>query len=169
EFAKLAKIDADGKATDELLGYKASQEIFRHLHSHNYLRDGRTTPMFSPDAEDFSLNLPEVLKPYEADIIQRIGDAGIGKYVKNAKDRKARKFNKALYASPGFEEFWNTISQRTTYRVQVEREAIVSSAIYAIKREARIKPLRIEVTRAGVRVLRGGTQSQVLEIGRAHV
>src|SRR5690606_31534093 len=27
EFAKLPKLDADGKATDELLGYKASQEI----------------------------------------------------------------------------------------------------------------------------------------------
>jgi type III restriction enzyme len=162
EFAKLARLDADGKATDEFLGYKASQEIFQHLHSHNYLRDGKTTPMFTPDSTDFSLNLPEALKPYEAGIIERIRDAGIGKYVKNAKDRKARKFNKALYASPEFEEFWNAISRRTTYRVQVGREAIVGNAIYAIKREDRINPLRIEVTRAGVRVSRGGTQSQVL-------
>src|SRR5690606_6860658 len=111
--------------TDELLGYKASQEIFRHLHSHNYLRDGRTTPIFTPDDADFSLNLPEALEPYEASIIERIRAAGIGKYLKNAKDRKARKFNKALYTSPEFEEFWNAISRRTTYRVQVEREAIV--------------------------------------------
>jgi type III restriction enzyme len=162
EFAKLARLDADGKATDELLGYKVSQEIFQHLHGRNYLRDGKTTPMFTPDATDFSLNLPEALKPYETGIIQRIRGAGIGKYVKNAKDRKARKFNKELYASPEFEEFWNAISRRTTYRVQVEREAIVGNAIYAIKREDRINPLRIEVTRAGVRVLRGGTQSQVL-------
>jgi len=162
EFAKMARFDADGKATDELLGYKASQEIFRHLHTHNYLRDGKTTPVFTPDATGFSLNLPEALEPYEAGIIQRIRDAGIGKYVKNAEDRKARKFNKELYVSPGFEEFWNAISQRTTYRVQVGREAIVGNAIYAIKREDRINPLRIEVTRAGVRVLRGGTQSQVL-------
>ena len=78
------------------------------------------------------------------------------------KDRKARKFNKALYASPEFEEFWNAISRKTTYRVKVEREAIVGNAIYAIKREERINPLRIEVTRTGVRVSRGGTQSQVL-------
>src|SRR5690606_9594755 len=99
---------------------------------------------------------------YEAGIIERIRDAGIGKYVKNAKDGKARKFNKALYATPEFEEFWNAISRRTTYRVKVEREAIVGNAIYAIKREDPINPLRIEVTRAGVRVLRGGTQSQVL-------
>jgi len=162
EFAKLARLDTEGKATDELLGYKASQEIFRHLHSHNYLRDGKTTPVFTPDTAAFSLNLPEALQPYEAGIIERIRGAGIGKYVKNAKDRKARKFNKALYASPEFEEFWNAISRKTTYRVKVEREAIVGNAIYAIKREDRINPLRIEVTRAGVRVSRGGTQSQVL-------
>ena len=162
EFAKLARLDPDGKATDELLGYKISQEIFRHLHRHNYLRDGKTTSAFTPDATDFSLNLPDALKPYETGIIQRIRDAGIGKYVKNAKDRKARKFNKALYATPEFEEFWNAISRRTTYRVQVERDAIVGKAIYAIQREDRINPLRIAVTRAGVRVLRGGAQSQVL-------
>lgn len=162
EFAKLVRLDADGKATDELLGYKASQEIFQHLHSHNYLRDGRTTPIFTPDAADFSLNLPEALKPYEAGIIQRIRAAGIGKYVKNAKDRKARKFNKALYASPEFEAFWNAISQRTTYEVKVERDAIIGNAIYAITREGPINPLQIEVTRAGVRVSRGGTHGHVL-------
>ena len=162
EFARLARIDAEGKATDELLGYKASQEIFEHLHSHNYLRDGRTTPVFTPDAADFSLHLPDALKPYEAGIIGRIRDAGIGKYVKNAKDRKARRFNKALYASPEFEDFWNAITRRTTYRVKVEREAIVGNAIHAIQREGRIHPLRIEVTRAGVRVSRGGAQSRVL-------
>lgn len=162
EFAKLARLDADGKATDELLGYKASQAIFLHLQNCNYLRDGKTTPMYTPDAAGFSLNLPDDLKPYEAGIIQRIRDAGIGKYVKNAKDRKARKFNKALYASPEFEQFWNAISQRTTYRVRVDRDAIVGNAIYAIKREGRIHPLRIDVTRAGLRVLRGGAQSQVI-------
>ena len=161
EFAKLARLDADGKATDELLGYKASQEIFQHLHSHNYLRDGKTTPMFTPDFADFSLNLPEAFKPYESAIIRRIRDAGIGKYVKNAKDRKARKFNKELYASSEFQEFWNAISRKTTYRVQVEREAIVGNAIYAIQREAPIKPLRIEVTRAGIKVLRGGAVNEV--------
>lgn len=162
EFARLPRLDADGKATDEWLGYKASQEIFRHLNAHNYLRDGKTTSIFTPDTRDFSLNLPQALEPYQAAIIQRIRDAGIGKYVKNGKDRKARKFNKELYASPEFEEFWNAISRRTAYRVQVEREAIIGNAIYAIKREGRISPLQIEVTRAGVRVSRGGTQSHVL-------
>ena len=161
EFAKLPRFDASGKATDDMLGYKVSQEIFNHLHTHNYLRDGKTTPMFTPDAAGFSMDLPEALKPYEQGIIQRIRDTGIGKYVKNAKDRKARKFNKALYATPEFEAFWGAISQRTTYRVTVDPAELVGKAVYAINREERIKPLRIEVTRAGIKVLRGGAVNEV--------
>src|SRR5690606_36695978 len=132
EFTKLPKLDADGRATDKLLGNKTSQEIFQHLKNHNYLRDGRTTPRFTPDDADFSLNVPEALKPYQAGIIERSRNTGIGKYVKNAKDRKARKFNMALYATPEFEEFWSATSRKTTYRVKVEREAIVGNAIYSI-------------------------------------
>lgn len=161
EFAKLARFDAEGKATEESLGFKVSQEIFRHLHTHNYLRDGMIAPAFTPEAKGFSLNLPDSLVPYEAEIIQRIRDAGIGKYVKSAKDRVPRKFNKALYATPEFEEFWGAISQKTTYRVTVDPADLVGKAIYAIQREERIKPLRIEVTRAGIKVLRGGAVNEV--------
>lgn len=161
EFAKLARFDAEGKATDESLGFKASQEIFNHLHAHNYLRDGRIAPAFTPDAKGFSLNLPDSLLPYEAEIVRRIRDAGIGKYVKSANDRIPRKFNKALYVTPDFEKFWRAISQKTAYRVTVDPADLVGKAVYAIQREVRIKPLRIEVTRTGIKVLRGGAVSEV--------
>ena len=161
EFAKLVKLDADGKATDGSLGFNLSQEIFNHLHSHNYLRNGKTTSIFQPDAKGFSLNLPESLQSYETEIIQRIRDAGIGKYVRNGNDRRPRKLNKALYDTPEFAKFWDGISQKTTYRVTVDRDDLVGKAIYAIKREERIKPLRIEVTRSGIKVLRGGAVNEV--------
>ena len=161
EFARLARFDADGKATDESLGFKVSREIFDHLHARNYLRDGMIAPAFTPEAKGFSLSLPDSLVPYEAEIIQRIRDAGIGKYVKSAKDRIPRKFNKALYATPEFEKFWGAISQKTVYRVKVDPAELVGKAVYAIQREDRIKPLRIEVTRAGIKVMRGGAVNEV--------
>lgn len=161
EFAKIAKLDADGKAMDENLGYKDSLRIFEHLHSHNYLRDGKTLLAFSPDTKGFSLNLPDDLQAYEADIIRHIRDAGIGRYVKNKNDRKARAFNKELYATPEFEKFWSSISQKTRYNVKVAREDLVDKAIYAIQAAERIPPLRIEVVRAGVKVSRGGASSEV--------
>ncbi|MBI5918028.1 MAG: DEAD/DEAH box helicase family protein [Nitrosomonadales bacterium] len=162
EFAKLPRRDAGGALTDDMLGFKLSQEIFNHLHTHNYLKDGKIAAAFVPDSKNFSLNLPPSLQPYEAAIIERVRGGGIEKYVKNGNDRKPRKFNKALYATPEFEAFWNAISQKTTYRVKIEREALITQAVKAIKEAQKIAPLRIEVTRAGVKVLRGGAQGHEL-------
>ncbi len=161
EFAKIAKLDADGKAMDENLGYKDSLRIFQHLHDRNYLRDGKTLPAFAPDTKGFSLNLPDDLQAYETDIIRHVRGAGIGRYVKNKNDRKARTFNKELYATPEFEKFWSSISQKTRYNVKVAREDLVGKAIHAIQAAERIPPLRIEVVRAGVKVSRGGASSEV--------
>ncbi|RAT14621.1 restriction endonuclease [Lonsdalea populi] len=162
EFAKLMKRDPHGAMTDGMLGFKASSAIFKHLENAGFIKDGKTTSMFLPDAEGFSLHLPAEFKRYEADIIRCILNAGIEKYVKPVSMRAKRKFNKELYTSPEFEKLWSAISQKTTYRVTVKRPMLIEACIKAIKAEPRIQPLRIDVTRAGVRVLRGGTQGQEL-------
>ncbi|MFP1878795.1 DEAD/DEAH box helicase family protein [Lonsdalea quercina] len=162
EFAKLMKRDPHGAMTDDMLGFKASSAIFKHLENAGFIKDGKTTSLFLPDAEGFSLHLPAEFKRYEAEIIRCILNAGIEKYVKPVSLRAKRKFNKELYASPEFEKLWSAISQKTTYRVTVKRPMLIEACIKAIKAEPRIQPLRIDVTRAGVRVLRGGTQGQEL-------
>jgi len=162
EFAKLPKRDAGGALTDEICGYQWSLEVFKHLESQGFIKEGKATSKFLPDTEGFSLNLPEQFLPYETDIIALVRNTSIEKYVKPKSKRQARKFNKALYATPEFEAFWNAISQKTLYRVQVERDILIANAVAAIKQTPNIQPLRIEVTRAGVKVLRGGTQGQEL-------
>ncbi|GHU26255.1 hypothetical protein AGMMS50256_03040 [Betaproteobacteria bacterium] len=141
--------------------YQWSQEVFQHLEEHGYINDGKATSQFLPDSVGFSLHLPEKFKPYENDIIGLVNRASIEKYVKPKSKRQARKLNKELYAVPEFVAFWNTISQKTVYRVSVKRDDIIPKAIAAIEQAEKIQPLRIEVTRAGVRVLRGGTVSDV--------
>lgn len=161
EFAKLLRLDASGAATDDIFGYQWSQEVFSHLEEHGYIKDGKASSQFLPDSAGFSLHLPEKFKPYEKDIIALVSRASIEKYVKPKSKRQARKLNKELYATPEFVNFWNAISQKTAYRVSVKREDIINNAISAIQQADYIQPLRIEVTRAGVKVLRGGTVSEV--------
>ncbi len=159
EFAKLTKLDADGRATDELLGFKDSLAIFQHLESAGFTREGKVdTSKFQPETEGFSLHLPEAFRPYEAQIIELLGKTSIGEYVRPKSKRRSRQLNKALYATPEFEQFWNTISQKTTYRVQVEREALVDRVVASMKQAPPIAPLRIEIKQARVTVQRGGTQ-----------
>jgi type III restriction enzyme len=160
EFAKLLRLDASGAATDDICGYQWSQEVFQHLEAHGYLKDGKTTSQFLPDSADFSLHLPEKFQPYENDIIGLVSRASIEKYIKPRSKRQPRKLNKALYATPEFVNFWNAISQKTTYRVSVKRDDIIKKAIDAIQQADPIQPLRIEVTRAGIKVLRGGAVSE---------
>lgn len=162
EFSKVALQDAEGVLTDDLFGYQRSVEVWNHLESRGFIVDGVVTPKFQPNTLGFSLELPEQYEPYETEISALVARANIGKYVKPVSKRQPRMLNKQLYSTPDFEEFWEAISRKTTYRVRVSREEIIKNAVKAIKDAPRIDPLRIQVTRAGVKVLRGGAKGEEL-------
>ncbi len=162
EFSKLPLV-IDGET--KLLGYRKSEEIWKHLHKSGFIdSEGRVLPTFNPESEGFTLNLPADFAWAESQILATLETCKIENYVKSKRKRKPRKLNKELYASEEFEEFWYRISRRTTYRVSVDRDDIISKAVEAIKNEDKIQPVRIQVTRAGVKLLRGGAKGE--ELGR---
>ncbi len=162
EFSKIPLQDAGGVVTDDLFGYQRSVEVWEHLDSHGFIADGAVTPKFQPNTIGFSLELPGRYASYEPEIISLVARANIEKYVKPKSNRQARTLNKALYLTPEFEEFRHAISRKTTYRVTVKREELIGSAVKAIKDAPGIGALRIQITRAGVKVLRGGAKGQEL-------
>ncbi|SLE54733.1 type III restriction-modification system StyLTI enzyme res [Mycobacteroides abscessus subsp. bolletii] len=163
EFSKIPLQNPDGSLTDENLGYEGSVSIWEHLLTQKFIdKDGIVQPKFQPKTLDFSLNMPVDFIWAEPFVIELVGRANIGKYVKPKSKRHSRKLNKELFANPEFEKFWETISRRTTYRVEVERDKIIEKSVRAIKEAPDIDPLRIQVTRAGVKVLRGGAKGQEL-------
>jgi type III restriction enzyme len=162
EFAKIAARGADGKVNDESLGFAKSKEIFDHLTQNGFITDGKVTSKFLPDTLGFTLGLPDYLKDYEVEVVDAVRKASLERYVKPKSNRQTRKLNKAIYLTPEFEEFWEAISQKTTYRVTVRRDDIIASSVKAIKEAPKIDPLRIQVTRAGVKVLRGGAKGAEL-------
>jgi len=158
EFAKLTRLDANGAAMDEIFGYQWSLEVFQHLESNGFIMEGKTTPKFQPDKEGFSLCLPEKFADYDGEIIKLIRRASIEKYVKSRSKRVTRRLNKELYLTPEFAQFWNAISQKTTYRVAVERDKLIAASIKAIQDAPSIAPLRIEIKKSKVVVTRGGAE-----------
>ena len=163
EFSKIPLQNPDGSLTDENLGYAGSLSIWEHLLAQKFIdKDGAVQPKFQPNTLDFSLNMPVDFMWAEPFVIELVGRANIGKYVKPKSKRHSRKLNKELFANPELEKFWETISRRTTYRVEVERDKIIENSVKAIKEAPDIDPLRIQVTRAGVKVLRGGAKGQEL-------
>lgn len=162
EFSKIAlyeeHIEPDGL---EYFGYERSKTLYEALESSGMIKEGKVTAAYQPTQLGFDLkqHVPDFFWQYEDTIIEYIGRSNIERYVKPQSKRKARKLNKELFANPEFEEFWRAISARTTYRVSVERDRLIEATVKAIKEAPAIQPLRIQVTRAGVKILRGGTKA----------
>lgn len=170
EFSKLPRQDEHGALTDELFGYQMSVSVWEHLRDHSFIdAEGAVLPKFQPNQVGFSLGLPVDLMYAETMVIELVGRAHIGTYVKPKSKRQPRVLNKQLYATPEFEDFWDAISQKTTYRVQFDREVLITRTIAAVKKERRIEPLRIQVTKAGVKVNRGGAKGQELSTRSAEL
>lgn len=162
EFAKIPALNDDGIYTESKLGFAKSQIIFDHLTSAGFLADGQVTSKFIPDSLGFSLALPSELERYEAHVVELMRNASLEKFVKPKSKRQNRVLNKAVYLSPEFEAFWESISRRSTYRVTINRENLIESIVKAIQAAPSIPPLRVEVTKAGIKVVRGGAKSEEL-------
>ncbi|WP_043536907.1 DEAD/DEAH box helicase family protein [Actinomyces polynesiensis] len=163
EFSKIPLQDENGALTGDKFGYQRSVLVWNHLRDKGFLdKDGTVMPKFRPNELGFDLGLPLDFVWAEPIIIELVERANIGKYVKPVSKRQPRVLNKQLYATPEFEEFWETISQKTTYRVRVGRVQLIENAVRAIQKAPKIDALRIQVTRAGVKVLRGGARGEEL-------
>lgn len=167
EFSKITLLDT---LESERLGYNSSLKIWDHLNRAGFIdENGRVLPTFAPSNLGFSLNLPDEYKEYEGEVISIVSNCKVERFVKQARNRQTRVLNKQLINDPAFEEFWHKISRRTTYHVQVDRQQIIDESVRAIKKEDYIEPLRIQVTRSGVKVLRGGTKGEELGVRSAEL
>jgi type III restriction enzyme len=162
EFARIPALNDDGIYLEAKLGFARSQIIFDHLTSFGFLADGQVTSKFIPDSMGFTLALPDDLDRYEAHVIDLMRNASLEKFVKPKSKRQNRLLNKAVYLSPEFEAFWESISRRSTYRVSINRDSLVDSIVKSIQAAPPIPPLRVEVTKAGIKVVRGGAKSEEL-------
>lgn len=158
EFAKIPLLDIKGQ--ERLLGYAGSKSIWEELFKRGFLdSEGHVTANYRPEIKGFSLGpIPDFFWP-EEEIIRVMGNSKVERFIKQQRKRKARTLNKELYANPEFEEFWRTISQRTTYRVALNRDEVIKESVKRIKSDQPIQPLRVQVTRAGLKLVRGGTKT----------
>lgn len=145
------------------IGYQKSESIWEELLHRGFIdKDGKVLPNFTPENEGFTLGLDVAMAWAEQPVINAMNKCKLDNVVKPRKNRVPRRLNKQLYMSEEFQDFWDAISKRTTYRVEVQRDELIRSAVEAITREPEIQPLRIQVTRAGVQILRGGAKGHEL-------
>lgn len=161
EFAQIPVVDGE---TETPLGYEASAKIYEALKSGGFLdKDGRVTDQFTPNVLGFDLGLPVDFAWATDFVIELVDKCKLDKLVKRKKDRAKRQLNKELYWTEEFEDFWYAISRKTTYRVKVSREDLIRRSVDKLRdldENPRIEPLRIQVTKAGLKIQRGGAKAE---------
>ncbi|MBP3088488.1 restriction endonuclease [Corynebacterium sp. sy017] len=155
-FAKIM-VDKDGIET--ALGFSGSQKIHQHLTKAGFIDEkGVVQPSFQPTIPGFSLQLPEPYGEIENEVINQMIKC-TSELTKRKTKRVTRKLNKEIYLDPEFEHFWEKITARTTYRVSLNREEMIATTANAIKAAPEILPIRIRITRAGMKITRGGSKA----------
>lgn len=160
EFAELPIVE-DGK--ESRLGTRRSAEIWDALHDRGYINDaGEVLGTWVPEQLGFTVGLPEQYAGYEQEVIDLVERCKIEVLVKPKRKRVTRSLNKQVYATPEFEQFWEKITSHTTYRVSLDRADLVRRCVTRIKEAPEIHPIRIQVTRTGLELTRGGPKGSVL-------
>jgi type III restriction enzyme len=158
-FSKIAISDNPDSSN---INYDHSKKIWEYLLASGMIHsDGRVTSNFAPHNEGFRLNLPKEYSEYESEVIDIVTDCSISKMVKQVSKRQAVRFNKEII-SKDFIEFWEAIAGKTTYSVKMDRGDFVARAVKELHAMPEIQPLRIEVSRTGVKMLRGGLKGEEL-------
>lgn len=160
EFAELPVVES-GK--ESRLGTRRSAQIWECLRERGYINDaGEVLGTWVPDQLGFTVGLPEQYVAYEAEVIDLVERCKIETLVKPKRKRVVRSLNKQVYGTPEFEEFWEKITSRTTYRVSLDRADLVRRCVARIKEAPPIDPIRIQVTRTGLELTRGGPKGSIL-------
>jgi type III restriction enzyme len=159
-FASLMQIvDGEGQP----LGKETSEKIFEVLVSKGFIgADGKIQPTFDPKVPGFELGLPPEHANLRSDIIDVMQSYQLERHVKKDEEGQRLRFKKEVSLDPEFQELWNRIKPKTTFSVEYQTDTLVANAVKAIKAMEKIKPVKIQVTEAGLGVAKSGVKTDVL-------
>jgi len=138
-FSKLA-IGDDEKP----LGRVASESIWTELAAKGFVDNkGKIQVKFNPSEEGFSLGLSEKYNDKEAEIIEVLKSYQLERHIKKDEEPKRLKINKQIFLDQEFENLWNKIKHRTTYRVDYSTETLITNSIKSINEMEKIEPVKV--------------------------
>lgn len=145
------------------LGRDKSAKIFDGLVTKGFINeDGKIQPTFDPKAPGFDLGLAPEHANLRSDIIDVLQTYQLERHIKKDEDGQRLRFKKEVTLDPEFQELWNRIKLKTTYSVEYPTDMLVANAVKAIKAMEKIKPVKIQVSEAGLGLAKSGVTTSVL-------
>jgi len=161
-LAKLPTLEGDREVP---IGREQAMVLHKALVASGMLDEaGKLQPKFDPRREGFDLGLPREFAHLGSAVTDLLGMYQIERHIQ--RDQKAQRnlLRKEVVLSPVFQELWNRIKQRTTYRVEFDSEELIKAAADAVRRMAKIGPSKTVVDVAGIHVKRGGTETRAISV-----
>src|SRR5690606_37650952 len=116
------------------IGVEASETLWDFLKAANYIDSrGRIEDHLRAALKDGTLALPED-REEERDQITAILRKLAGRLeIKDAKDRETITPRRAILESKAFQALWDRIKHKTTYRVEFDNEALITTCAEALE------------------------------------
>ena len=155
QFAAIAVADEHGEAKP--LGVEKSEAIWTYLKEAGMLdAKGKVQDALRTALKDKTFTLPEAFDSQKAEISALLKKLAGSLVVKNAGERTPIKTRQAVLQSAAFKALWDKIKHKTTYRVQFDNEALITTCIQAIKDLPVVTKTRLQWRKADLAIGKGG-------------
>lgn len=154
-FAKIIDVEQDKE-----IGFEKSKLIWQSLVDNGFVSaSGELTAKFTPGILGFELSLPENLKNYDKEVQDAMQDYQLKNIVKEDKPVRV-KYSKQILRNNDFNELWDKINQKTTYRVDFSTEELIDRATELVANMPRIQPVRVVMKEGKLQYTQGGIDGQ---------
>lgn len=155
QFAGINVQTADGQVAP--LGFEKSKELFEFLKAKGYLdSNGNVLNSLRKALNDKTLELPITFQG-QIDQISKILKKAAGRLdIKNANERKQIKVRQAVLNSREFNELWDRIKYKTTYRLHFDNERLIEACTNALRDAPPVLRTRIQWRKANLKIGKSG-------------
>lgn len=150
------------------IGTEKADDIMAYLAERKYIDEqGRVQAALRADIEQGRLELPEELAPYKAAIQEICLQACTSLPIRDKRQRRQAKVNKAAFLSPEFKALWDKIKWKTTYRVDFSTDKLLEECRQRMAQEMKeIDSPEIIRLKAEMAVENSGVSTKIVQDGK---
>lgn len=101
----------------------------------------------------------------QREIEEDCGVAFAKSHIKNKAERKVVRYRKDFSQHPAFQEIWERIKHRTTYRVAFDNDELIESAVKKIAKMQKVEATKISHTKVALQMSAQGIETAIRKTG----
>ena len=158
QFAGITTTGANGQPTP--LGFDQSKVLWEHLRAAGLMNaQGKVQDSLRQKLKDGTLALPEPFAAHLPQVKEILRKLAGRLEIKNADERRQVRTHQAVLQGADFKALWDRIKDKTTYRVQFDNEALLTTCIQALKDAPPIAKARLQWRIADLAIGRAGVEA----------